>query len=137
MIYYYIIPFCRQNNKPSHPFAPKYYHPHPHRIHLSPLPHFPQNIKCNNKTTYDMAFLSSSSLMCTAGHSTDQRNISIWDSLMPSKKMLVQCVCVFFFVCLFVFLFLRGCVLVLVFRIYLRADVIVIMFFDVIVTVFV
>ena len=37
----------------------------------------------------DFAFLNSGSVVATAGISNDQRNICIWDTLLPSHRSLV------------------------------------------------
>lgn len=46
-------------------------------------------MQCHNKTTSDFSFLGSSSLLMTAGHSTDHRNVVLWDTLLPAKKCMV------------------------------------------------
>lgn len=45
---------------------------------------------CHNKTISDFTFLGSSSLLMTAGHSTDHKNVVLWDTLMPSKKCMIS-----------------------------------------------
>lgn len=46
-------------------------------------------IQCHAKTTYDLKFLSSSTLFSTCGHSGDDRNVRIWDMLLPGHKSCV------------------------------------------------
>lgn len=47
--------------------------------------------QCHTKQTSDFVFHGgSSSLFCTAGHSTDGKNVGLWDTLMPPKRGLVQ-----------------------------------------------
>ncbi|GBM34380.1 DmX-like protein 2 [Araneus ventricosus] len=45
--------------------------------------------QCHSKQANDFAFLSSSSLIATAGHSTDNRNVCLWDTLLPQGKSLI------------------------------------------------
>ncbi|XP_040565654.1 dmX-like protein 2 isoform X5 [Lepeophtheirus salmonis] len=43
--------------------------------------------KCHSKGTSDFVFQGDcSSLFCTSGHSSDGRNVAIWDTLMPQKR---------------------------------------------------
>lgn len=46
--------------------------------------------QCHNKLTSDFVFLGSCSLIASAGHSSESRNLAIWDTLLPQKKALVQ-----------------------------------------------
>ncbi|XP_036264757.1 dmX-like protein 1 isoform X3 [Pipistrellus kuhlii] len=46
--------------------------------------------QCHNKTANDFVFISSSSLIATAGLSTDNRNICLWDTLVASANSLVH-----------------------------------------------
>jgi len=49
------------------------------------------NLQTHNKNTADMVFQGgSSSLLATAGHSHDGRNVAIWDTLLPARKACVQ-----------------------------------------------
>ena len=49
------------------------------------------NLQTHNKNTADMVFQGgSSSVLATAGHSQDGRNVAIWDTLLPAKKACVQ-----------------------------------------------
>lgn len=48
------------------------------------------SLKCHNKTTSDFAFVGSSSLIATAGHSTESRNVCLWDTLLPSRSACVH-----------------------------------------------
>ena len=49
------------------------------------------NIPTHNKNTADMVFQGgSSSVLATAGHSQDGRNVAIWDTLLPARKACVQ-----------------------------------------------
>ncbi|KAL7632237.1 UNVERIFIED_CONTAM: hypothetical protein RMT77_017453 [Armadillidium vulgare] len=41
---------------------------------------------CHNKHGHDFTFVGSSSLLATAGQSSDHRNVAIWDTLMPQRK---------------------------------------------------
>ncbi|XP_077556185.1 rabconnectin-3 alpha isoform X7 [Haemaphysalis longicornis] len=45
---------------------------------------------CHSKQASDFAFVSSSSLIATAGHSTENRNVCLWDTLLPQRKALVS-----------------------------------------------
>ncbi|XP_059484944.1 dmX-like protein 2 [Neocloeon triangulifer] len=47
------------------------------------------NYQCHNKLTSDFVFLGSCSLLATAGHSSESKNVALWDSLLPQKKALV------------------------------------------------
>ncbi|KAL3222204.1 hypothetical protein MRX96_050064 [Rhipicephalus microplus] len=44
---------------------------------------------CHTKQASDFAFVSSSSLIATAGHSTENRNVCLWDTLLPQRKALI------------------------------------------------
>uniref|UniRef100_A0A8D0G2K2 DmX-like protein 1 n=1 Tax=Sphenodon punctatus TaxID=8508 RepID=A0A8D0G2K2_SPHPU len=46
--------------------------------------------QCHNKTANDFVFISSSSLIATAGQSTDSRNICLWDTLVAPANSLVH-----------------------------------------------
>ncbi|XP_048190248.1 dmX-like protein 1 isoform X2 [Perognathus longimembris pacificus] len=46
--------------------------------------------QCHNKTANDFVFVSSSSLIATAGLSTDNRNICLWDTLVAPANSLVH-----------------------------------------------
>jgi WD40 repeat protein len=46
-------------------------------------------MQVHSKQACDFTFLGSSSLIVTAGHSTDHKNVSMWDTLLPTKKSLV------------------------------------------------
>ncbi|KAL1453933.1 hypothetical protein WDU94_010234 [Cyamophila willieti] len=48
------------------------------------------SFQCHNKITSDFVFLGSCSLVATAGHSSESKNVCLWDSLLPQKKALVQ-----------------------------------------------
>uniref|UniRef100_A0A182QT69 RAVE complex protein Rav1 C-terminal domain-containing protein n=1 Tax=Anopheles farauti TaxID=69004 RepID=A0A182QT69_9DIPT len=45
--------------------------------------------QCHNKGITDFVFLGSCSLVATAGHSSESKNVAIWDTLLPQKKALV------------------------------------------------
>ncbi|GFU53274.1 dmX-like protein 2 [Trichonephila clavipes] len=45
--------------------------------------------QCHSKQANDFTFLSSSSLIATAGQSTDNRNVCLWDTLLPQGKSLI------------------------------------------------
>ncbi|XP_069136751.1 dmX-like protein 2 [Argopecten irradians] len=47
-------------------------------------------LKCHNKTTSDFAFVGSSSLIATAGHSSESRNVCLWDTLLPQRSACVH-----------------------------------------------
>lgn len=47
-------------------------------------------MQVHSKHASDFTFLGSSSLIITAGQSTDHKNICMWDTLLPSKKSLVS-----------------------------------------------
>ena len=50
-----------------------------------------QNSQCHSKGTSDFAFQGgSSSMFCTTGHSTDGKNVALWDTLMPQRRSLVE-----------------------------------------------
>lgn len=44
---------------------------------------------CHSKGISDFVFLGSCSLIATAGHSSESKNVAIWDTLMPTKRALV------------------------------------------------
>ncbi|XP_064475038.1 dmX-like protein 2 [Ornithodoros turicata] len=46
--------------------------------------------QCHSKQASDFAFISSSSLIATAGYSAENRNVCIWDTLLPLRKALVS-----------------------------------------------
>nr|XP_033784929.1 dmX-like protein 1 isoform X1 [Geotrypetes seraphini] len=46
--------------------------------------------QCHNKTANDFVFISSSSLIATAGQSNDNRNICLWDTLVTPNNSLVH-----------------------------------------------
>ncbi|XP_067885987.1 dmX-like protein 1 isoform X2 [Heterodontus francisci] len=46
--------------------------------------------QCHNKTANDFLFVSSSTLIATAGQSSDSRNICLWDTLVPQANSLVH-----------------------------------------------
>uniref|UniRef100_A0A8C5PLG4 Dmx like 2 n=1 Tax=Leptobrachium leishanense TaxID=445787 RepID=A0A8C5PLG4_9ANUR len=54
----------------------------------SPKPYL--SWQCHTKTTSDFAFITSSSLVATSGHSTDNRNVCLWDTLISSSNSLVH-----------------------------------------------
>nr|CAI5817941.1 unnamed protein product [Callosobruchus analis] len=45
--------------------------------------------QCHNKGISDFVFLGSCSLLATAGHSSESKNVCIWDSILPHGKSLV------------------------------------------------
>ncbi|XP_030754716.1 dmX-like protein 2 isoform X2 [Sitophilus oryzae] len=51
-------------------------------------PFFTHN--CHNKGISDFVFLGSCSLLATAGHSSENKNVCIWDSILPHNKALVM-----------------------------------------------
>uniref|UniRef100_A0A674NRB2 Dmx-like 2 n=1 Tax=Takifugu rubripes TaxID=31033 RepID=A0A674NRB2_TAKRU len=46
--------------------------------------------QCHSKTCGDFAFITSSSLIATAGQSNDNRNVCLWDTLIPSSNTMVH-----------------------------------------------
>lgn len=48
-----------------------------------------QSHQCHNKVTSDFVFLGSCSMVATAGHSSESKNVAIWDSLLPKKKAMI------------------------------------------------
>ncbi|XP_049871334.1 dmX-like protein 2 isoform X2 [Pectinophora gossypiella] len=62
-------------------------HHQPGQPHASPRPFFTH--QCHSKGISDFVFLGSCSLVATAGHSSESKNVAIWDTLMPIKKALV------------------------------------------------
>ncbi|VDI15898.1 Hypothetical predicted protein [Mytilus galloprovincialis] len=48
------------------------------------------SLKCHNKTTSDVAFVGSSSLIATGGHSSESRNVCLWDTLLPPRSSCVH-----------------------------------------------
>ncbi|XP_039522136.1 dmX-like protein 1 isoform X1 [Pimephales promelas] len=54
-------------------------------------PHKPYlTLQCHNKTANDFVFVGSSSLIATAGLSTDNRNVCLWDTLVTPALSLVH-----------------------------------------------
>ncbi|XP_039400328.1 dmX-like protein 1 isoform X4 [Mauremys reevesii] len=50
--------------------------------------------QCHNKTANDFVFISSSSLIATAGQATDNRNICLWDTLVaPANSLMHAFIC--------------------------------------------
>ncbi|KAJ8285262.1 hypothetical protein GJAV_G00024780 [Gymnothorax javanicus] len=47
-------------------------------------------LQCHNKTANDFVFVGSSSLIATAGLSTDNRNVCLWDTLVTPVNSLVH-----------------------------------------------
>nr|XP_025046516.1 dmX-like protein 2 isoform X1 [Pelodiscus sinensis] len=46
--------------------------------------------QCHSKTTSDFAFITSSSLVATSGHSNDNRNVCLWDTLVSPGNSLIH-----------------------------------------------
>ena len=46
-------------------------------------------MQVNSKICSDFSFVGSSSVVVTAGQSSDHKNVCMWDTLLPSKKSLV------------------------------------------------
>ncbi|KAL0979806.1 hypothetical protein UPYG_G00189980 [Umbra pygmaea] len=46
-------------------------------------------LQCHNKTAHDFVFVGSSSLIATAGQSSDNRNVCLWDTLVTPMNSLV------------------------------------------------
>ncbi|XP_068622766.1 dmX-like protein 2 [Battus philenor] len=70
-----------------HPPAPLHNAHGQPTAHASPRPFFTH--QCHSKGISDFVFLGSCSLVATAGHSSESKNVAIWDTLMPIKKALV------------------------------------------------
>ncbi|CAG5924332.1 unnamed protein product [Menidia menidia] len=47
-------------------------------------------LQCHNKTAHDFVFVGSSSLIASAGFSTDNRNVCLWDTLVTPANSLVH-----------------------------------------------
>ena len=45
---------------------------------------------CHNKSANDFVFISSSSFLASAGHSSDGMNVGLWDTLLPPRSSLIQ-----------------------------------------------
>nr|XP_040051616.1 dmX-like protein 1 isoform X2 [Gasterosteus aculeatus aculeatus] len=50
-------------------------------------------LQCHNKTAHDFVFVGSSSLIASAGLSTDNRNVCLWDTLVTPANCLVHAFC--------------------------------------------
>ncbi|KAG7196962.1 hypothetical protein KM043_000228 [Ampulex compressa] len=48
------------------------------------------NYPCHGKVTADFVYLGACSLVATAGHGSEGRNVALWDTLLPQNKSLVQ-----------------------------------------------
>ncbi|GFO28212.1 Dmx-like protein 2 [Plakobranchus ocellatus] len=48
------------------------------------------SFQCHNKTTSDFQFVGSSSMIATAGQSSENRNVCLWDTLLPLRSSLVH-----------------------------------------------
>ncbi|CAG5135030.1 unnamed protein product, partial [Candidula unifasciata] len=48
------------------------------------------SLQCHNKTTSDFQFVGSSSLIATAGQSSEHKNVCLWDTLLPTRSSLVH-----------------------------------------------
>ncbi|XP_011784010.1 PREDICTED: dmX-like protein 2 isoform X3 [Colobus angolensis palliatus] len=46
--------------------------------------------QCHSKATSDFAFITSSSLVATSGHSNDNRNVCLWDTLISPGNSLIH-----------------------------------------------
>uniref|UniRef100_A0A8C4Q1M2 RAVE complex protein Rav1 C-terminal domain-containing protein n=1 Tax=Eptatretus burgeri TaxID=7764 RepID=A0A8C4Q1M2_EPTBU len=46
--------------------------------------------QCHTRCTSDFTFVCSSTLIATAGQSQDNRNVCVWDTLLPANSSLVQ-----------------------------------------------
>ncbi|CAG0916295.1 unnamed protein product [Notodromas monacha] len=47
-------------------------------------------VQCHSKQTNDFAFIGGNSLFASAGHGSENRNVCLWDTLLPIKRSLVQ-----------------------------------------------
>lgn len=50
-----------------------------------------QSKQVHNKAVYDFSFLGSSSFLATAGFSSENKNVCLWDTLMHPKSCMVHC----------------------------------------------
>ena len=50
-----------------------------------------QSQQCHNKHGSDFVYVGSSSLLATAGQSSEHRNVALWDTLMPQRKANIVC----------------------------------------------
>ena len=50
-------------------------------------------MECHNKVCSDFVFVGSSSLLATAGLSGDNKNVCLWDTLLPKRKAQVAGFC--------------------------------------------
>ncbi|XP_069043344.1 dmX-like protein 1 isoform X6 [Lepisosteus oculatus] len=57
-------------------------------IGSTPKPYL--TLQCHNKTANDFVFVGSSSLIATAGQSSDNRNVCLWDTLVSPVNSLVH-----------------------------------------------
>lgn len=48
------------------------------------------SLSCHNKTTSDFTFVGCSSLIATSGHSSESKNVCLWDTLLPQRSALVH-----------------------------------------------
>ncbi|XP_054842281.1 dmX-like protein 1 isoform X3 [Eublepharis macularius] len=63
-------------------------------LHIGSTPKPYLTWQCHNKTANDFVFISSSSLIATAGQSADNRNICLWDTLVaPSSSLMHAFTC--------------------------------------------
>lgn len=87
-----------------------------HLIYSSSMPYQHQNHECHNKLLADFMFIGSCSLVATgtlnaqfsfmsinfththmipnlftAGHSSESKNVAMWDTLLPQKKSMIAC----------------------------------------------
>lgn len=61
------------------------------KLNENNLSHFcHQNYQCHSKVTADFVFLGACSLIATAGHGSEGRNVALWDTLLPQNKSLIQ-----------------------------------------------
>ncbi|XP_076005529.1 dmX-like protein 1 [Genypterus blacodes] len=58
---------------------------------VAPKPYL--TLQCHNKTAHDFVFVGSSSFIATAGLSTDNRNVCLWDTLVTPANSLVHAFC--------------------------------------------
>ncbi|KAF9969031.1 DmX-like protein 1 [Actinomortierella ambigua] len=47
-------------------------------------------LQCHNKIARDFSFLGSSSVLATTGQSVDNKNVALWDTLLPESKACTQ-----------------------------------------------
>lgn len=60
-------------------------------LRINFLKPFYSHINVTDKGTSDFVFLGSSSIVAITGHSSESRNVVLWDTLMPQRKAIIHC----------------------------------------------